>query len=191
MISDQIKTLGLSIFLGLSCGKWFPEKIPTLEDPSLLMVYKGKDKHGRPMKILNAAARPPKKFRFTKYFNASECKLKEQTIRLFELKEGVTAKDVVEAFNACIKSAQQTVQFREHHASKAKRTQNDPNYDLRRTVKRLMKQILGPSFKLSTAKNNELVEVTVSDTINIMSIAERTEREALVNMIKAITAQAR
>ena len=112
-------------------------------------------------------------------------------MRLFELKEGVTAKDVVEAFNTCIKNAQQTVQFREHHATKAKRVQSDPNYDLRRTVKRLMKQILGPSFKLSTAKNKELVEVTVSDNINIISIAEHTEREALVNMIKAITAQAK
>jgi len=187
--SDQIKIMGLSMFLGLSCGKWFPEHIPTLEDPSLLLVYKGRERHGRPMKILNAAARPPKKYRFTQYFNTSVCKLEEQTIYLTELREDVTAQDVVDAFGACLKNAEQVILYRQHNATKAQRTLADPNRDLRRTVKRLMKQILGPSFKLSMAKNNGLVEATISDGVKTMVIAESTERDALVNMVKAITSQ--
>lgn len=165
MDSDQIKLMGLSMFLGLSCGKWYPEHTPTLENPSLLLKYKGKEQNGRPMKLLNAAARPPKKFRFTQYFNKSICNLTEQSIELCELKAGVDAKDVVDAYQTCVEHAQQIILYRQKNAIKAQRIASDPNKELRKTVKRLAKQLLGEAARIAVSKNETgEVEVRIFDS---------------------------
>jgi len=98
--SKKVMSLALSFFLGASAGNWRITHRPTVEDPSLVIQYlneegspgvdaRGKPK-GRPFKLLNAAARPHKKVRMTKFFARQDADLVNQIIKLHTLKAGIT-----------------------------------------------------------------------------------------------------
>jgi len=190
---DQTQTLkmALNMFLGLSVGHWTATKLPTAEDTSLIIKYMGKVRAGRPFKILNAAARPPKRYRPTIYWAKTNIDLEEQTITFFQLKKDVSVEDLMNDWNTCVKAAEGLVVHRDSIARKMKANPVDANVSLRRQARKLARELLGPDAHFAASRDEKgMYKLTLNigdqepnKPANVLSLTGSNEREAYLYAI--------
>lgn len=188
----DVQSMAVNMFLGVCIGNWTPVHVPTTEDPSLTLMYSGKEKSGRIFKFLNAVAKSSKKTRPTKYWSKIGLDTEKRVIVFCHVKDGVKAEDIIENFNKCLQAAKDIEQFRVNKAQKAARPV-DENKSLRKQANKLARELLGPDTKLSVSKSDKGLELTLRslDDHYIVYAGEtdyvvysgRTERELYLNVI--------
>lgn len=192
--------MAVSMFLGLSLGNWHVDHVPSLEDPRLVLSYKGKPKGGRPFKLLNAAARPPKKYRPTVYWCETHVDLEDQTIAFYHLREKVSPARLMRDFGECVNIAKETLKHRLEQSVSAPSSEQLENIKLRRQLRVLAKQLFGSDHHVYIGKNalgkftGELTKsVTINgkpDFINVVELdSYDTERETILAMLEHMSKQ--
>lgn len=159
--NSKVLQMALNIFLGLSIGNWVATTIPTLDYPELTLEYKGKQKGGRPFKILNTAARPPKKYRPTMYWAMTLVDLENQVIKFYKLKQNVSARDVYVDFYECVKNAQNILKHRKSISEKMKKNPSNPNAELKRSARKLVKTLYNEDTKFECVRFEGTNDFTV------------------------------
>ncbi len=199
----RIQNLALSFFLGASAGNWCTTHQPTVEEPYLEITYlnpdgspgldsRGKPK-GRPFKLLNAAARPHKKIRMTKFFAKCDCDLLVQKIKLHTLKPNIVPEDLVRVFNSCIAKAETLIKYRLATREVIYNKPTDPNKDLRKLLNKIAITTLGKTFKTRVERVSGGIVVKLFNGENIIAMTPTTipstfevERVVINEMIKYI-----
>lgn len=186
-LNDSTIKMALNMFLGLSTGHWTPTHLPTVEQPMLILHYAGKKRGGRPFKILNAAARPPKRYRPTIYWAMTETDLDEQTIKFYKLRKGVTTQDLITDFNECVRAAQEVIAHRDNVALKMRTRPIDPNIGIRRQARKLARELLGPDAHFSASRDNEQYKLSLENGSDHCGYyVATTEREAYLKAIATL-----